>query len=1751
MQYQTQVNVQAFTTSFTFIPNGQNVSFVLNNSNNNGGDNTYSFASGAGCEAGFFQAFQSPAPPNNVFALEFDSYSLLYATAPSFTYSSVQWYQSGTSPCDPDDGGDTFPTLTKISTSPVPLNSPTNSQGTTTGHTYSATITYDGSNLTLNLYDMTAGGSCPGASCFTHTWTGVNIPSAVDGNTAWVGFTAAVGTVPNTKPLYVNSFSYTEGSTTSPPPSTVSTPTFTPPGGAYTSAQTVTISDATSGATIYYTTNGTTPTTSSAVYSGPITVSSSETLEAIAVKSGDTNSAVASATYTINTAPPPTVAIPTIAPPAGTYTSPQSVTLSDATPGATVYYTTNGTTPTTSSTQYTGPIAVSSSETLEAIGVESGFTNSAVASATYTITPATVATPTFSPATGTYTSAQTVTIFDATSGATIYYTTNGSTPTTSSAVYSAPITVSSSETLEAIAVKSGDTNSTVATATYTITPATTVTTPTFSVPGGTYTSAQTVSISDATSGATIYYTTNGTAPTTSSEVYSGPITVGATETLEAIAVKSGDTNSAVASAAYTITPPTTVSTPIFTPPAGTYTSTQTVSISDATSGATIYYTTNGTTPTTSSAVYAGPITVSSSETLEAIAVKSGDTNSAVASAAYTISPPTVSTPTFTPPAGTYTSAQSVTISDGTVGATIYYTTDGTTPTASSTPYTGPITVSATETLEAIAVKSGDTNSAVVSAAYTITSAPPTISTPTFTPPAGAYTSAQSVTISDATAGAAIYYTTDGTTPTVSSAVYAGPITVSATETLQAIAVKSGDTNSAVASAAYTITPQGPPPTTVSTPTFTPPAGAYTSAQTVAISDATSGATIYYTTDGSTPTTSSAVYAGPITVSATETLQAIAAAPGDTDSAVASAAYTITSAPPTVSTPTFTPPAGPYTSAQTVTIADATSGATIYYTTNGTTPTASSAIYGGPITVSATETLEAIAVKSGNTDSAVASAAYTITPPPTTVSTPTFTPPAGTYTSAQSVTISDATSGATIYYTTDGTTPTTSSAVYAGPITVSATETLEAIAVDAGDSNSAVASAGYTITSQSPPPTTVATPTFAPPAGIYASAQSVTLSDATSGATIYYTTNGSTPTTSSAVYAGPITVSLSETLKAIAAVAGDTNSAVASAAYTITSQTPPPTTVATPTFAPPAGTYTSAQSVTISDATAGATVYYTTDGTTPTTSSTRYTGQITVSETETLKAIAAAPGDTNSAVAAAAYNIGGSAPPPTVSTPTFTPPAGAYTSAQTVTISDATSGATTYYTTDGSTPTAMSAVYSGPITVRSTGTLEAIATVAGDTSSAVASAAYTITPVPPTVSTPTFTPPAGVYTSAQSVTIADATSGATVYYTTDGTTPSAASTPYAGPITVNSTETLEAIAAVPGDPNSAVASAAYTITPQSTPPTTVSTPTFTPPGGAYTSAQSVAISDGSADATIYYTTDGTTPTTSSAAYAGPITVSATETLEAIAVDTDDTNSAIASAAYTITSALSPPTISTPTFTPPAGAYTSAQTVTLSDATSGSTIYYTADGTTPTTSSTPYTGPITVSATETLEAVAAVTGGTSSAVASAAYTIPLHAGFALSSSLPSLTVDSGGQAALMLMVTPENGFDSPVTFACSGLPSGATCSFGEDTVTPLGEAATTQLTISASTQSSALHRESRPFFPLTVLGMTVCLFGLKRRRGAVHWLLTAVAFASLGLLFGCGAVVSGSLTGPTSATSTVTVTATSGTMQQNVTIALTVK
>jgi hypothetical protein len=1499
---------------------------------------------------------------------------------PTFNLSGGPWPYTGTQSLVVSESlagtsiyyttnGSTPTTASTLYTGPITVSSTetVNVIATETNYTNSPVA-----SVLITISGTTAALPAPTFSVAPGTYTTAQTVTLADATAGTTIYYTTNGTTPTTSsavysgPITVSSTETLEamavksGSTNSPAASatytiatTLPAPAFSVAGGTYSTTQTVAISDATAGATIYYTTNGSAPTTSSSVYSGPITVSATETLSAIAAENGYTTSSATSATYTINT----TLPTPAFSVAPGNYTTTQTVAISDANAGATIYYTTNGTAPTTSSSVYSGPIAVSATQTLEAIAAENGYTTSAAATATYTITPVLPA-PSFSVASGTYTSAQTVSITppaltassatksaaikaaDATATtATIYYTTDGSTPTTSSAVYSAPITITATETLQAIASATGYVNSPPAMATYTINPV--LTAPVFSVAAGSYAASQSVLLSDATSGAAIYYTTNGTTPTTSSSVYSGPITVSATETLEAIAVETGYTTSPAAVATYTIIPVLTA--PTFSVAAGTYSTSQSVTLSDATSGTTIYYTTNGSTPTTSSSVYSGAITVSATETLEAIAVKAGYTSSAAAVATYTISP-VLTAPTFSVAAGTYSSSQSVTLSDATSGATIYYTTNGSTPTTSSSVYSGAITVSATETLEAIAVKAGYTSSAAATATYTID---PVLPAPVFSVAPGTYTGPQSVHITDSAANAIIYYTTDGSTPTAASTQYGGALWISNNETVKAIAIASGYTNSAVATGTFLIA------RVIPTPTFSLAGGVwpYQGPQSLTISETQAGTTMYYTTNGSTPTTASTKYTGPITVSATETINVIATETDYTNSAVASLLVTID---PILTAPTFSPAPGSYTSAQSVTISDATAGTTIYYTTNGTTPTTASAVYSGPVTVSATETLQAIAVKTGAVTSAVGSGAYTIVP---VLPAPAFSLAGGSYSGSQSVSLSDAKAGTTIYYTTNGTTPTTASTKYSGAITVAATETVKAIAVETGYTTSPAATATYTITSTG---AALAAPVFSVAGGAYVSAQTVAISDATVGAYIFYTTNGTTPSASSTRYTGPIKVSTSETVRAIAEETGVGSSPVTTATYTIASVLPEPT------FSKAAGNYGSAQTVTLSDSHAGATICFTVNGATPTASSPVYTGPIIVSGNETVKAIAIASGYITSPVASAAYSIYATLPAPKVSIA-----AGTYSTALSVTLSDAAVNSIIYYTTNGTLPTTSATKYTGAIKVTASEVVAAIAVEPGFTTSPALTAKYVIETA---AATPAASLAVGTYASAQTVTLTDATAGAVIYYTTNGTTPTTASTKYTAPIEITATETIKAIAVATGHTNSEVASVAYTIAPAA------ATPAASLAVGTYASAQTITLTDATAGAVIYYTTNGTTPTTASTRYTAPIKVTATETIKAIAVATGHTNSEVASVAYTIA-----PAAATPAASLAVGTYASAQTVTLTDATAGAVIYYTTNGTTPTTASTKYTAPIKVTATETIKAIAVVAGHADSEVKSVAYTI----------------------------------------------------------------------------------------------------------------------------------------------------------------------
>jgi hypothetical protein len=165
--------------------------------------------------------------------------------------------------------------------------------------------------------------------------------------------------------------------------------------------------------------------------------------------------------------------------------------------------------------------------------------------------------------------------------------------------------------------------------------------------------------------------------------------------------------------------------------------------------------------------------------------------------------PVLPAPVINPSSSTFTGSQKVTITDSVSGATIYFTTTGAVPTASSAVYSGPITVTKTETINAIASGSRALLSPVASATFTSAADTPN---PVFSLAAGTYNGTQALTITDSNSSSVIYYTFDGTTPTTSSTVYSGPISIPVSETIQAIAVAPSLLASSVVAAVYDIDP---------------------------------------------------------------------------------------------------------------------------------------------------------------------------------------------------------------------------------------------------------------------------------------------------------------------------------------------------------------------------------------------------------------------------------------------------------------------------------------------------------------------------------------------------------------------------------------------------------------------------------------------------------------------------------------------------------------------------------------------------------------------------------------------------------------------------------------------------------------------------------------------------------------------------------------------------------------------------------
>ncbi len=553
-----------------------------------------------------------------------------------------------------------------------------------------------------------------------------------------------------------------------------------------------------------------------------------------------------------------TAAAPVVSPDGGAISPSTQITLTTSTPSANIYYTLDGSTPTTASNLYSGAITLSAAATLKAIASASNYLQSTVTSATFTLNSQTPA-PVVGPAAGTYSSSQQVILTDTDSSAALYYTTDGSTPSSSSQLYTGAITVASSTTIKAIAIDPALQNSTVVTAAYIIQAG--GTTINF---GNGFSSVAGLTLNGSTSNAddSRLQLTEGKLNQAGSVFYSQPINIQAFTTDFAFQL-----SNAVADG-FTFTIQNNAATALGASAAGLGYAGIAKSVAlkfdlysnagEGTDSTGIY--TNGASPTV-------PFV---DMTSSGLLLRSGDSMQAHV---------TYDGTTLT-----------MLLTDGVSGKTFTF----------SRAINIPQVVGSNQAWVGFTGSTGGLSSSqkILSWTYTAQAPTPTTAPPVFTPAAGTYATSQSVTISDATANAVIYYTTDGSTPGTSSPVYGAALQAGlGTTTIRALAVAPGDASSSVVSAVYIVNPASTP-----APVFNPPGGTFSSAQSVTLSDSASGASIYYTTDGSTPVSTSPVYSGAIAVNTSETITAIAVAPGLSSSQAVSAAYTIQTGAPVINFP---------------------------------------------------------------------------------------------------------------------------------------------------------------------------------------------------------------------------------------------------------------------------------------------------------------------------------------------------------------------------------------------------------------------------------------------------------------------------------------------------------------------------------------------------------------------------------------------------------------------------------------------------------------------------------------------------------------------------------------------------------------------------------------------------------------------------------------------------------------------------------
>ncbi len=371
---------------------------------------------------------------------------------------------------------------------------------------------------------------------------------------------------------------------------------------------------------------------------------------------------------------------------------------------------------------YTGPITVTSSQTIRAVAYSPDHPPSTPAEEEIALDGSVAVPQPYAPS-GVHVDPVSLEFPDLPSGVAVRYTTDGTDPNpsdpSSGTTYTDPITIDESIEIRAVAYDESDPTrrSDIIVTQYWITGE--VAAPEFSLAGGTFTEVRELVLSTTTEGASIYYTSDGTLPTTQTgTLYDAPIAVDRSMSVSAIGVKADWVGSPVVSDDYTFT----VADPTASPAGGTYDAAQTVRLESESRGAVIHYTTDGSEPVPgASAVYEAPLSLDADTTIRAVAVRDGWSGSEAITQTYVFRP---QAPIFDPPAGHYMgSALEVTISSNTPGTQFRYTTDGSEPGPSAGLSGYQVSVTNDVELKAVALRSGWNPSVVAVGTYALESVP--------------------------------------------------------------------------------------------------------------------------------------------------------------------------------------------------------------------------------------------------------------------------------------------------------------------------------------------------------------------------------------------------------------------------------------------------------------------------------------------------------------------------------------------------------------------------------------------------------------------------------------------------------------------------------------------------------------------------------------------------------------------------------------------------------------------------------------------------------------------------------------------------------------------------------------------------------------------------------------------------------------------------------------------------------------------